>query len=190
MDVVGQLKFQQFYSGLLMFRWDRFIAVLLLLMLTACSDQSLGDLESFVMEVKSHKGKLVSLPVFEKVDQYIYQAGDFKDPFLTWKTQVAPIEGNSGGMSPDAQRQAEALEAFPLDTLKMKGILEIKGVRWGLVRASDGVVYRVKKDNYMGQNHGKITAVGMEYIELVEIVPNGLGGWERRKISLSLNIDN
>ena len=164
--------------------WRLASVVMLVLLLGACSDQNLGDLQNYVSDVKSRKGQVDPLPVFEPVEKFTYVADDMKDPFTTWKTEVASVD-----RAPDSQRQREELEAFPLDTLRMMGILEMKGVRWGLVKASDSIVYRVKVNNYMGQNFGKITAIEPERIELVEIVPNGLGGWERREASLTLNME-
>lgn len=159
--------------------------------LAGCSEQNMGDLQNYVADVKSRKGHVEPLPVFTPVEKFTYNAEDMKDPFTTWKTEVAQMgKGNDkSGLAPDQERQPEELEAFPLDTLRMMGIVEMKGIRWGLVKASDGIVYRVKVDNYMGQNFGKITAVEPERIVLTEIVPNGLGGWERREASLSLNME-
>lgn len=165
--------------------------LVLTVILAGCSEQNMGDLQNYVADVKSRKGHVEPLPVFTPVEKFTYNAEDMKDPFTTWKTEVAQAgKGeDQSEMAPDNERQPEELEAFPLDTLRMMGILEMKGVRWGLVKASDGIVYRVKVDNYMGQNFGKITAVEPERIVLTEIVPNGLGGWERREASLTLNME-
>ncbi len=162
----------------------------MLLLLAACSEQHMGDLQNYVSDVKGLKGKIDPLPVFEQIPQFAYHSDDMKDPFSTWKTEVAPIaKSNTSGLYPDAQREREELEAYPLDTLRMMGVIEMKNVRWGLVKDSDGIVHRVKAGNYMGQNFGKIASVDSESIMLVEIVPNGLGGWERREASLTLNIE-
>ena len=172
--------------------WSLIGLILAALLLGGCSDQNLGDLQNYVSDVKARKGRVEPLPVFEAVEMYTYQMNDMKDPFTNWKTEVAPIDGssgNSGDMAPDAERQREELEAYPLDTLRMMGVLEMKGTRWGLIKASDGIVYRVKEGNYMGQNFGKITTVDPESVVLLEIVPNGLGGWERREASLTLNME-
>ena len=127
---------------------------------------------------------------FQPVEQFAYSSDDIKDPFTTWKSEVVPVGVHkTGDLMPDAQRPREELESYPLDTLRMVGILELKGERWGLVKASDGIVYRVKSGNYMGQNFGKITTIDDERIALTEIVPNGLGGWERREASLTMNTE-
>lgn len=90
-------------------------------------------------------------------------------------------------MRPDSNRPREALEAFPLDTLRMVGTLDQGGQSWGLVRANDGTIHRVQPGNYLGQNHGRIANITEYEIELVEIVPDGLGGWIERQASLALS---
>jgi type IV pilus assembly protein PilP len=178
------------YSGQAIVRLARGSLVVLVLFLVGCSEQHMGDLQNYVSDVKARRGKIKPLPKFEPVQQFAYSADDMKDPFMTWKSEVVPVEKHKkGDLMPDAQRPREELESFPLDTLRMMGILEMKGERWGLVKASDGIVYRVRTGNYMGQNFGKITAIEPDRIALVEIVPNGLGGWERREASLTLNTE-
>jgi type IV pilus assembly protein PilP len=38
----------------------------------------------------------------------------------------------------------------------------------------------------MGQNHGRVTSISEYGINVVEIVPNGLGGWLERPRTLAL----
>jgi len=178
------------YSGQTIVHIGRTCLVVLVLILAGCSDQNMGDLQNYVSDVKSKRGKIEPLPEFEPVQQFTYSADDMKDPFTTWKSEVAPVgKQKKGDLMPDSERPREELESYPLDTLRMMGILEMKGVRWGLVKASDGIVYRVRTGNYMGQNFGKITAIEPDRIALIEIVPNGLGGWERREAALTLNTE-
>lgn len=61
-------------------------------------------------------------------------------------------------------RRREPLEEFPLDTLRMVGILERNQERWGLVQTRDGTVHRLKVGNYIGQNYGKIVAISEQEI--------------------------
>lgn len=57
----------------------------------------------------------------------------------------------------------------------------------GLVKDPDGVVHRVHSNNYLGQNYGRITGIAEDRIELVELVPNGAGGWMERQASIALD---
>ena len=56
---------------------------------------------------------------------------------------------------------------------------------YGLVRGAGGV-HRVKVGDYLGRNHGRIVSVDEAKIDVVEIVPDGEGGWLERPRSLTL----
>ena len=68
----------------------------------------------------------------------------------------------------------------------MVGTLSQKNGVWAIIKAPDGLVYRVKRNNYLGQNYGRITKISEDKVELTEIVPDGLGGWQERSASLVL----
>ena len=56
----------------------------------------------------------------------------------------------------------------------------------GLVKDTEGTIHRVHKGNYLGQNNGKITGVTETQINLVELIPNGTGGWMERQATIAL----
>lgn len=160
------------------------------LLLSGCSESSIDDLEQFISEAKMKKGQVEPLPRFQPAETYVYSAMELKDPFETWKSEVkASKEVNNvvSGIRPNVNRRKEVLENYPLDTLRMIGSVEFKEERWGLVKAPDGIIYRVKPDNYLGQNYGKVIEVMENKLILTEIVPDGLGGWQERQASLSVN---
>ena len=71
--------------------------------------------------------------------------------------------------------------------MRMVGTLKLGGRTYGLVQTKDGIVHRVLPGNYMGQAEGKVTDIAASKIDLVEIVPDGLGGYMERPASLALN---
>jgi type IV pilus assembly protein PilP len=88
---------------------------------------------------------------------------------------------------PDVSRPREFLEQFSLDTLAMVGTLRLKGRTYGLVQTRDGLVHRVLPGNHLGQNDGRITAIAENEISLVEIIPDGMGGFIERPAALALS---
>lgn len=76
---------------------------------------------------------------------------------------------------------------FSLDSLKMVGTLGAGKNLVGLVMAPDKVTYKVKPGDYMGQSDGRVTGVFEDRIELVELVPDGAGGWLERPAKLALD---
>lgn len=151
--------------------------------LAACSGQ--GDLHEWVAQVKARKGApLPALPVVKTFETFLYQDQDRRDPF-----EPAPPEANTqtaAGPHPDQNRPREPLEAFPLDSLKMVGTIGAKGSVEGLVKDPQGVIHQVRVGDYMGQNYGHVTQVTSSEVDVVELVPNGSGGWMERDASVAL----
>ena len=55
-----------------------------------------------------------------------------------------------------------------------------------VVQTNDGLVHRVTVGNHMGQNYGRIVAISDAQIQLVEIIPDGLGGFLERPAAIAL----
>ncbi|MFN9973738.1 MAG: pilus assembly protein PilP, partial [Phycisphaerae bacterium] len=107
-------------------------------------------------------------------EPFAYNAYDLTDPFKPRKIEP-PKTTVKGGLQPDFNRPREALEAFPLENLKMVGTLQQKGQTFALVRSPDSALFRVKSGNYMGQNFGRIVAITETEIKLKEIVQDSGG---------------
>ncbi|HBK54945.1 MAG TPA: fimbrial protein [Xanthomonadales bacterium] len=158
------------------------IVVLYAATLVACA-RGTSDLEAWATEVRNRPPPaLEPLPVMQQFETFEYDAERLRDPFSAPQdnTQVA------SGPRPDPNRRKETLEAFPLDSLDMVGTLTSGSVLWGLVMAPDRVVHRVRGGNYLGQNEGRILTVAEDRIEVMELVPDGAGGWIERPASIAL----
>lgn len=160
------------------------------LLVTACSSYDTSDLQQFVEETRAaQKGRIDPLPPYKAFETYAYAASSLRDPFTPWRDdteQQQVAKSRTDGPQPDFSRRKEALEGYPLDTLRMVGTLARDDGEWAIIRGPDGVVHRVKQGNYLGQNHGKIIVLREDRIDLKEIVPDGLGGWLERDASLTL----
>ncbi len=164
-------------------------AVAVALVLTGCSrgitstPGEAPNLESFIAEEKAKPAPpLDPLPVMQQFETFEYNAYALRDPFSTAFTD----EGGNSGPRPDASRRKQTLEQFPLDSLDMVGTLGKGNAVVALVMAPDKVTYRVQPGAYMGQSDGRVTAVFEDHIELVELVPDGAGGWLERPATVAL----
>ena len=159
------------------------------MLLAACSGEQHGDLRAYVKKVKAREGKPIKpLPEVKPYETFVYLDEDRRDPFSQYIEEIHSADAQDSGLRPDAQRKREALEDFPLDSLKYVGTLEKKGIVWALVSAPDNTVYRVQVGNHMGANYGEILEISETQIKLKEIIPNGAtGGWVDRMASLSLS---
>ena len=141
------------------------------------------NLEKWVADVKARPAPALDpLPVIQQFETFEYAAQNLRDPF----SNAFSDQSGGSGPRPDPNRPRQALEQFPLDSLDMVGTIGRGPGVVGLVMAPDKVTYRVRPGAYMGQNDGRITAVYEDRIELVELVPDGAGGWLERPASLAL----
>jgi type IV pilus assembly protein PilP len=167
------------------------IALMSLVCVTAAGcGRSHGDLYAWMDEVRAtEKVTIDPLPVLKPYEQFVYQPDDLKDPFLdTLQDQRAENVAEAGvdGIRPDLNRRKEALEAYPLDALRMVGTLSRANAVWALIQAPDQTISRVGVGNYIGENYGRVTQVDPSAVQLVELIPNGTGGWMERQASVAI----
>lgn len=167
----------------------RLLALALAALVAGCG-QDMSDLEQYAMEVKNRTSKNIDpIPQIKTFEPFAYEPGDRRDPFLPLlqsRDQAGAAAGGGGAVRPDVDRPREPLEEFPLDSLRMVGTISMQKRAFALIRAPDGVVHRVSVGDHMGQNYGKITAVSEAEVVLMEIIPDGFGGWMQRPATVAL----
>lgn len=162
------------------------LGLCLLIAATTGCGRDMDDLQSYVAEVKGRPGgRIEPLPEISPYESHEYSVMNLRPPF-TPDAPVAAAEAASG-IRPNRNRSREFLEQFPLDTLNMVGTLQLAGRQYGLVQTSDGLIHRVVVGNYMGQNDGKVVSINESEITLVEIIPDGLGGYLERPAAVALS---
>ena len=150
--------------------------------LGGCSSRD-DELNNFIETTKKEPGGRVEpLPELRPYETFAYEASDARSPFMPGGSG-----GSAGALRPDSRRNREFLENFSLDTLRMVGTLRLSERTYGLVKTKDGLVHRVLPGNYMGQADGKVTEITPSKISVVEIVPDGAGGYMERPAALVLN---
>ena len=165
------------------------VLVLAVLALAGCTrgvTSTPGDapnLEKWVADVKARPAPaLPPLPVMQQFETFEYAAQNLRDPF----SNAFSDQSGGSGPRPDPNRPRQTLEQFPLDSLDMVGTIGRGPGMVGLVMAPDKVTYRVQSGVYMGQSDGRVTAVYEDRVELVELVPDGAGGWLERPAKIAL----
>ena len=167
----------------------RWFVLVIAALITACSGGN-EDLQQFVAETKSKPvGKVPPVPVFKPYKAFTYSAQALRPPFEKPVDILALQKRRSdASIKPDFSRPKEFLEGFDLDNLAMVGTLSNSKGFWALVTDTESNVHRVAVSNYMGRNHGKVIELGDTFISLIEIVPDGLGGWLERPKTLNLQV--
>lgn len=155
-----------------------------------CVNRDMSDLVGEVDKLKARKStRIEPLPELTVPEVYVYSSSDKVDPFQPFaqeQPEQVAVAKNVGGIQPPVNHVREDLEYFPLDALRMVGTLTKGEDTWALVTAPDGAVHRVQEGNYMGRNFGKITLIAEGHIELMEIIPDGMGGWQERPAQVEL----
>lgn len=170
-----------------------------LLLLTAASiavagcssSDDVADLQAYVNDVGSKpRGRVEPIPEFKPYQAFTYRASALRSPFSLPDVPEELDRLNSNGMDirPDKDRSKEYLEQFDIDQLGMVGTLQKpQGDLFALIKDGYGGVVRVREGEYMGRNHGRITSIQKDRLNLIEIVPDGQGGWLERPRTLALN---
>lgn len=167
-------------------RW--LITACSLVVLQGCSSGSdFSDLQAFMDEVRSKpKGEIEPLPQFLPYEAFTYGASSLRSPFQPpVKIEVAGRQKGSKEIKPDETRVKQFLEGFNIEVFEMVGTLANKDGVFALVSGAGGV-HRVKVGDYLGRNYGRILTIDESKVDVVEIVPDGEGGWLERPRSLSL----
>lgn len=146
-----------------------------------------SDLQSYMDEVRARpKGSIEPLPKFQPYEAFTYSAAAMRSPFQPpVKIDLARQQKGSKDIKPDEARVKQFLEGFNIETFEMVGTLSNEGGMFALIRGAGGV-HRIKVGDYLGRNNGRIVAINASAIEVLEIVPDGEGGWLERPRSLAL----
>ncbi|MBB3226104.1 type IV pilus assembly protein PilP [Luteibacter sp. Sphag1AF] len=145
-----------------------------------------SDLRDWVAHEKNKKGQPIPpLPVIRTFETFAYQDQNERDPFSPSSAEMQ-TSGSTNGPRPDENRPKQPLEMFSLDSLKMVGTVGAGSSMEALVKDPGGVIHRVHRNEYVGQSYGRITTVAEDRIDLVELVPNGTGGWMERQASIAV----
>lgn len=153
--------------------------------ISGCSND-MDDLRDYIDEVNARKSSDIEpIPEPKEYVAYTYVPAERRDPFTTPKRAAKPRASAGSGPQPNLNRPTEPLEEFPIDGLKMVGTIGLGSQLKALIRSSDGAVHTVVPGNHLGRNFGRILKITAEEITIRELVQDGFGGYEERKVTLS-----
>jgi len=165
------------------------LCLFLALSLSACGEGEETELRAWMeAEKKQAKAAIPKLSPPKVYVPFAYGGKEQIEPFDPAKllAVLARLKAeSSNGLKPDMNRPREALESFPLDSLKMVGTIEKNKLVYALVQV-DKTVYQAKLGSYLGQNFGMITKISEGEIEIKETVQDAAGDWTERQSKLEL----
>ena len=157
------------------------------LLLAGCGDSDVREVRTWMEETKAQtKPAVKPLPAPKEFVPYAYNQGHAVDPFNAEKLAgpgAMPQAPNA--QQPDLDRPRETLENYPLDTMRMVGMMQKDGVGFALVQIERSV-YRIRAGQRLGQNFGQVRRVTPVAVEIREMVQDAGGDWVERISKLEL----
>ena len=164
--------------------------LVVILMLSACGGEQQSELRAWIAQQKTKTP--TSVPPLTKPQTFEpapYALGDQLDPYDIQKLKSALAKARAAlganALQPDLKRRREALEAFPLDSIKMIGFVYKNGKPTALMNAQGGL-YQTTVGQYVGSDFGKVTALNEREMVLKELIQDGTGEWTERITKLPL----
>lgn len=152
--------------------------------LAGCSSGEQQDIKAWMDEqAKGMRGAVRTLPEIKPFPVVEYVGPSVDDPFRKGRMEVERRASTT--LRPDLDRRKEPLEAYPLESLRMVGVLSQGNAIHALVLAGKNL-HQVKVGNYVGQNFGVVTYIGDGDLSLKEIVEDVNGDWVERISTLTL----
>ena len=163
------------------------VLALAALLLAGCGDSDVREVRTWMEHTRAQTRPAVKpLPAPKEFVPYAYNQAQAPDPFsdarLAGPGTMAP---QPNAAQPDLNRPREALENYPLDTMRMVGMMQKGDVGFALVQIERSV-YRVRAGQRLGQNFGQVTRVTPAALEIREMVQDAGGDWVERISKLEL----
>ncbi|BAO28402.1 pilus assembly protein PilP [Sulfuritalea hydrogenivorans] len=153
------------------------------LLLLGCAAEEHQDLRTWMREeAKSMKGKVAPLPEITAFPVVAYETETLTPPFASGK--IVTLEAVADKTAPDRTRPQQPLEIFPIEDLKVVGIITAGTVPYALIQTPPpNKPKHVRVGEYMGRSFGKITAISKDGVTVLETVKDANGAWvEQEKV--------
>lgn len=143
-----------------------FALLLAAFMLVACGGSDEQDIREWMKEQsKDLKGRVPDLPQIKPLTVLAYEPGDLSPPFSpdkifagdrkTGANGGATVSGGPKDINPDAQPMTK----YPLESIRLVGTILVGKELRAIVASEREPVRQVRIGDYLGQNHGRITAI-------------------------------
>lgn len=156
-------------------------------LLAACGSEEHQDLKQWMTDqAKDMRPEVPKLPEKKETPTPAYSGGDLESPFSSAKIVVQQeLAAERERFSPTKNRAQEFLEAFPLESLKLTGVLMHGKKPVAIIQSSEGA-RGVEVGNYMGQNLGRVIEITKEEVRVEETIKDPKQGWMKQEKVLYL----
>ena len=161
----------------------RLLFLLCPLLLLGCAAEEHQDLRQWMREeAKGMRGRVTPLPEIAAFRAVAYETEVLTSPFAAGK--IVTLEAAADKTAPDRTRPQQPLEIFPIEDLKVVGVIMAGAVPYALIQTPPpNKPKHVRVGEYMGRSFGKITAITKDGVMVLETVKDAGGAWvEQEKL--------
>lgn len=165
------------------------IALVVFSLFLAGCNANQDSLEAYISQVEAKARKdvtaLAPILAFQIAE---YQSHQAREPFVLPKSALMSSQPavKKDCWQPKSRRKNGKLERYPLQNLRLKGVMSSGGQVSALVQTPAGTVVQVRSGQYIGLNNGRVTRVTPQFLVIKETLPDGLGCWDNRSVKLAL----
>ncbi len=154
------------------------------LLLLGCAAEEHQDLREWMREeAKGMRGKVAPLPEITAFPVVAYETETLTPPFAPGK--IVTLEAVADKTAPDRTRPQQPLEIFPLEDLKVVGVIMAGTVPYALIQTPPpNKPKHVRVGEYMGRSFGKITAISRDGLTVRETIKDANGAWVEQERTL------
>lgn len=164
-------------------------SLLICLLLAACGNEEHGDIRAWMdEEAKGIKGSVQTPPPMVTPPIVSYSAKNIESPFSNEKIKTREGNSLSDKSNPAAGRAPEYLEGFPLESMRLIGIVAFQGKTYAVIQTPEKPKH-VTVGNYIGPNYGKIVEISKAQMRISETVKDANDLWVQREKILYLQQD-
>ncbi|WP_394245549.1 pilus assembly protein PilP [Vibrio astriarenae] len=166
--------------------WPTMILSTLLLLGCKANQESLHN---YVQQIEqSASSQIQSLAPAMSFQASRYSQQEPRQPFVLPQAALVVDQplARRDCWQPTPRHKSGKLERYPLQKLKLRGMMGSEGDLSALVQTPQGEVAKVRAGQYIGLNNGKVTSVSSNRLVIKETLPDGLGCWSTRMVTLAL----
>jgi type IV pilus assembly protein PilP len=154
------------------------------LLLLGCAAEEHQDLREWMREeAKGMRGKVAPLPEITAFPVVAYETETLTPPFAPGK--IVTLEAVADKTAPDRTRPQQPLEIFPIEDLKVVGVIMAGTVPYALIQTPPpNKPKHVRVGEYMGRSFGKITAISRDGLTVRETIKDANGAWVEQERTL------
>ncbi len=138
------------------------------------------------LNAKAHVSDLKQVQSFAAIK---FTSESMREPFVLPEVAKVVIQPHQlqDCWQPKVRSKPSKLEQYPLAQLKLSGVIGSGGQLSGIIHLPSGSMSKVVKGHYIGRNNGRVLKVTEQYVLIQEVLPDGLGCWQKRQTTLSMN---